>query len=870
MPIRNVLALCLVLTALPLCVRASGERIRLKTSDFDPLAVSRPAVVHDAVDYYILQFTGPVEEGWKTGAQALGIELLDYVPDFAFIVRAAPEAVKAARALSYVRWVGDYRPEYKISPRLKMAQGSVKVRALLFPDEPTAAVEAQIRGAGGEVRSVAGSQRWEHLAATLPAQAIPRLASLKEVAWVEPYVEPRLLNDVAGGLIGVPPVWIGVGLHGAGETVAIADTGLDTGSTTTISADFAGRIVSTYDLGRNKKWDDPNGHGTHVAGSVLGAGVLSGSNPATHSYAGSFAGVAPEASLVFQSILDNAGNLGGLPADLNQLFQPPYNDGARIHTNSWGAAVAGVYNTDSRNVDLFTWNHPDMTILFAAGNEGVDTDSNGVIDQDSIDSPGTAKNCITVGASESYRFTGAQGTYGGYWPSDFPANPIKNDLLSNNASGIVAFSSRGPTNDGRIKPDIVAPGTNIISCRSHLSGAGVLWGAYDSNYVYSGGTSMATPITAGAAALVREYYRVARGHTPTSALVKATLLNGATDLYPGQYGTGSFLEIPTARPNMVEGWGRVDLGYSLAPPPSRATEYVDNTTGLVTNGTAVYTYNVATDTSPVRVTLVWTDYPGSTIAAKALVNDLDLTVTLPNGSVRYGNNTVDRLNNVEGVDIASPPLGLYTVTVRGYNVPNGPQPFALVFSGNTGLPLPTASITAPTDGAILDGLVTITGTAAGAGFAQYSLDYGAGANPSAWTAIGSSSTTEVTNGTLGSWDTAPPPDGQYTIRLTVTGSSGSSEARVTVNLLRTRIADIKADADGTIITLTGKIVSADSTQLNGALYVQDVDRTSGIRVDLGTAQTTASVGSIVTVMGTLQTVSGERVITNPTVVVTGQ
>ncbi len=340
--------------------------------------------------------------------------------------------------------------------------------------------------------------------------------------------------------------------------IAISDTGLDTGNAATISQDIRGRLVAGYARAR-ASWSDPNGHGTHVAGSVLGNGKNSGSNPTTHSYAGSFAGFAPEAKLVFQSVMDSAGYLTGIPDDLNVLFQQSYNAGARIQTNSWGAHYYGAYGIDSQNVDKFMWDHPDFTILFSAGNDGVDWNDDGVVDEDSIGSPGTAKNCITVGASENNRPNGAgwggysNWTWGAAWPSDYGTNPIYSDYISNNINGMAAFSSRGPTDDSRIKPDIVAPGTNIVSIRSSHPSAGSGWGVYGPNtkYMYDGGTSMSTPLTAGATALVREYLMKKTINTnPSAALVKAALLNGATDMNPGQYGTGTTQEMDAA-PNYV-------------------------------------------------------------------------------------------------------------------------------------------------------------------------------------------------------------------------------------------------------------------------------------------------------------------------------
>jgi hypothetical protein len=214
------------------------------------------------------------------------------------------------------------------------------------------------------------------------------------------------------------------------------------------------RIVEVdLDATTQGDWSDPDGHGTHTAGSILGDGSASG---------GQYKGTAPGAELVHQSVMDYNGGLDGLPLDLGDLFLQTYDLGARIHSDSWGASVAGEYNENAAAVDAFMWDHKDMLVLFSAGNSGADADQDGVIDPDSIGSPGTAKNVLTVGASENERPTIAT-TWSAF---GYGANPIRDDTLANDFEGMAAFSSRGPTDDGRIKPDVVAPGTYIVSPRS--------------------------------------------------------------------------------------------------------------------------------------------------------------------------------------------------------------------------------------------------------------------------------------------------------------------------------------------------------------------------------------------------------------------
>lgn len=801
--------------------------IHLRSGSFDPLQSGPPSApaALDAMPsqsghvYRLVQFDGPVQPTWSDQLATLGAEVMDYIPDYAFVVRMPAGSVPALARLDHVRWDGPWLPAYRVAPELAAslaaaatasAQGqfgqqqAIDVRLVSYPAVDAAGLAAAVAALGIDPGSPTASEWGVTLRFLATTDQIARLAQLPDVRWIEPFAPRRLLNDQAqqSWLLQTSAVWANLSQFGQGQVVAVADTGLDTGNQSTVHLDVRGRINQVFALGRTNNWSDPDGHGTHVVGSVLGNGARSGSNAASHSYAGSAAGSAPEARLVMQSVLDTNNGLGGIPDDLNELFQQAYDAGARIHTNSWGASRNGEYTVDSLNVDQFNWNHKDMTILFAAGNEGVDSNNNGVVDLDSLSSPGTAKNAITVGASEGQRTTDSGDIW--YWYG-FNTNPIRDDLTSNNHWGVAAFSSRGPTDDGRIKPDLVAPGTNIRSLRSSLT-------AGSGDYTLLSGTSMATPLTAGLAALARGWLQNSRGvANPTAALVKALLLNGAMRVDPGQYGTGSTQEIPSTWPNNVAGWGRANIKHSIAPASPRMVWFKEHN-GLSTGGTATFTFQhtpaqlsakelaeiaagsrlesvregaaaqpeaatvnvvessvapgaiisvqasgfpanqsatvtldgtnlgtlsgnasgawnfrvflntestrgshalavaagstTASDTFQVvggkdgtfRVTLVWTDYPGATSASVQLVNDLDLTVTGPGGGTTSGNGTTDRRNNVEEVWLQNAGPGTYTVRVTGFNVPMGPQPFALVVSGdnlsegsNTPTPTPTTN-----------------------------------------------------------------------------------------------------------------------------------------------------------------------------------
>ncbi|MCA9969537.1 MAG: S8 family serine peptidase, partial [Anaerolineales bacterium] len=198
------------------------------------------------------------------------------------------------------------------------------------------------------------------------------------------------------------------------------------------------------------------------------------------------------------------------------------------------------------------------------------------------------------------------------------------------------------TDDGRIKPDIVAPGTAVTSACAAVAGMGCAQG----DYVRLSGTSMATPHVAGAAALAREFFVDQQTITPSGSLLKATLLNSAVDIYPGQYGLGATQEILTTRPSPQAGWGRLDLEAALFPASPTRTWYWDvgstatltyPWTGLQTNDVVSYTFEVS-QMGNVSATLVWNDYPGSPLTSGSLVNDLDLHIEGPGGTSYYPNN----------------------------------------------------------------------------------------------------------------------------------------------------------------------------------------------------------------------------------------
>lgn len=721
--------LLVALTTLPSAITTGqGEAdhsLHLTWGAFDPLRQSPEQILPEAwrlsparatqTHYYIMQLRGPLTTAQRAALDSLGVEGLDFGASFALITRMAPGRVATVVALPFVRWIGPFEPGFRVQPSLlprRIAEDpTTQLIIATYTGEDMAQIVAQV-GTLGALPLESHQDGWlGKILVEQGAAPLNELAAIEGVAWIESAPEWALTNDVATEITHASQAWTSVGLQGQGQAIAIADTGLYLGSCApaNLHDDFEdGQGQSRCDAIYDRSGDGPQdkqGHGTNVAGIAVGNGVRSGSDPIAHQYIGSLAGVAPEARLVFQALATDSGFLN-LPLDLNVMFQQaldnvngvvhPY-----IHSNSWGISNSnGLYSGHSRDVDEFMWANPDFLIIFAAGNSGRDNNGDGVIDPQSVISPSTAKDNLSVGASESIRPTTA--TWAGY----SSAEPIHSDLVANNANGLAAFSGRGPTAGGRIKPDLVAPGTNIMSTRSILSQSG------SGDYIAYSGTSQATPHVAGAAALLRQYFVDYEKHTPSAALLKAALVNGAADIFPGQYGLGPTQEIAVTRPSYAAGWGRVDLAAALTTDGSRQLLWwdsrgddPDSPAPLQTGDVVTYTVGVYAGSAPVEITLAWTDYPGSPSLNGALVNDLDLHLVGPDGAVYYPNNanhgglgdSYDHVNNIEGITLTTPTPGIYTVYVQGFNVPQGPQPYALVASGRVYL-TGSESITRPING----------------------------------------------------------------------------------------------------------------------------------------------------------------------------
>ncbi|HEX4980357.1 MAG TPA: S8 family serine peptidase, partial [Ilumatobacteraceae bacterium] len=664
--------------------------------------------------HYLVQFAGPVKPEWLDAVRDAGGEVVDTYAGFTIVVRADDAQIAQIAQLPVVRWAGHLPPDARVSvadpdapalPRTKLLPDTLTVEFFTPREARKGRTEIRqlgLRIASADVDAAVLVVELPEGTAASQRRLIEAVSQVHGVRMVRRKALNRISNDIAVGPMRAGPSALGgaTNIDGTGEIVAICDTGFDIGATTPAHPDFVGRVksIKSYpitsdfaDYIRNPGGDDgaadlDSGHGTHVAGSVLGDGT------ASTSLAGQapIRGIAHKARLVFQSVeqaldwknpahLERYGRylLAGIPADITTLFHDAYVKGARIHSNSWGGGDPGAYDSQSRQLDQFVWDHPTMCILVAAGNDGTDSDGNGVINLGSVTSPGTAKNCITVGASENLRHAFDAETYGTWWPRDYPSQPYKNAPMADDPDQVVAFSSRGPTADGRVKPEVVAPGTWILSTKSTmLSTTANGWRRFPPSlkYFYMGGTSMATPLTAGAMAAIRQHLRRDRRIlNPSAALMKAVVIAGALRL-PNTAPAGTVAD-------NHQGYGRVDLA-AVVKPPSGTTLWLRQNSSVTTGQSRRKTVTVKTAGAPLRIVLAYSDYPGAN-----LVNNLNLVVTAPDGTTRVGNQreggplTFDTANNVEVVQVASASAGTWTIDVIGSNVPQGPQRYALAALG---------------------------------------------------------------------------------------------------------------------------------------------------------------------------------------------
>lgn len=669
-------------------VRDDMNAVLLRTGAFDTTdgeaLYANSLGESDAADrqLQIVQFVGPIRKQWLRQLRE-SAEIVSYIPNNAYLVRATAGGMARINNIksterSFVQWSGSFTPAFKIAPEISMDSDEPITATIQFASSENTSREIQdmiARTSAAVVGATTQILNFTNVRVTVSPRSLPEIARMSNVVWIEPWITP-VMNDEQQGLIlagrvtspGPSPTTYLAWLQSRGITsspdfiVDVADSGLDRGSLDPqqLHKDFlngagSARVMYARFFGQFESDAPPMdsaGHGT-INASILGGYNADLAFPYVDPDGFRYGlGVHPYARLgVTQIFAPDYTN-----PSFSEMVAAMYEEGARISSNSWGA-YNNSYTADSQAYDKLTRDaEPDiaanqeMTFVFSAGNKSAGGH---------LTMPGTAKNVITVGATEGLR-PGLDGC------------GIDTDG-ANDINSIIDFSSSGPTTDGRRKPEIVAPGTHIQGARSqaiNYTGGGVCGpGNYplgQSLYTWSSGTSHAAPAVAGSAALVRQLFQQGTGHPASPAMIKAYLTNSATYLTGQRAGDNL--------PGNSQGWGMVSVARALDGTPRIL---VDQTQLLSSTGQTVEIKGKIADPSkPFRVTLAWTDAPGTPFAS-AVVNDLDLQVDVGNktylgnqfsGSSSVEGGVADHLNNVEGVWAPQGTSGDFTVRILAANI----------------------------------------------------------------------------------------------------------------------------------------------------------------------------------------------------------
>ncbi len=628
--------------------RAQEPRLlSLRFAEFDtsrglpPIPASLLARPHDGIDYFLVQLPGVIDEANKQALRQRGLELMDYVPNNAWIVRGTAAQVAQCAAEGVTVWSSQLHPAFRVAPELAGQTGERRLAVLGFAGVQPDTLREQVTAAGGVVLEEHEQiGRWLLLVAADPA-LVTAIAHCRDVQWIEPESIVTQRNEnmtwaVQTAVNGNRKIWT-MGLHGEGQVIGHQD-----GAIATASCYFSDPVNPIGPLHRKIVYRSgsttANSHGTHTAGTSAGdAFPINGSTLNR--------GLAYAAKIAHSA--DYSASVWAARATTHRGV------GARVYTNSWGNDGTTAYNTHCNAIDAFQWTNEDDLVFFAETNLST------------LKNPENAKNLVAVGNAQNgaaYANKGGGGT--------------------------------GPTADGRRKPDLFTPGTSIVSASTAACGTSSLTG-----------TSMACPSATAAGALIRQYFlngfypsgaaNAPDGFTPTGALVKAVLVNTCQDM-TGVAGTV---------PNNTEGWGRVVLDESMHFTGDAGRLWVADVrraNGLVTAGVRQFSVTVASSTRPLEVTMAFTDFAGTVNAANPVVDNLDLVVIAPGGTQYLGNvwtggvsttgGVADLINNVERVHIAAPAAGTWTFRVTGTSVPQGPCGFGLCATADISAGFAMASI----------------------------------------------------------------------------------------------------------------------------------------------------------------------------------
>lgn len=709
---------------------------------------------------HLIRFNGPIKSAWVESLKREGLTVVDYIPHYTYLVWGDSSAIQKVRSVSRnaaspIEWEGSYTPAHRIMPTVyrsekneQMGLRSDRFEVQLYKNEGANSETFRFLESFGR-GEIVGRQEIKHyvnFVVGLDEEGLRQLSTRPDVISIHPYMEPTKFDEaqnliLRGNLTGNLPTpgdylsyLLGKGFTQAqfdtsNFVVDVTDSGIGNadpanenqfvlrreGDPAQASRVVYSRLEGTPNTGSSRAGCDGHGNlnATIIGGYVPSGGIFTAGG--AHADANGYRyglGVAPFVKVGSSVIFDPDSYTS---PNLPNLQSRAYADGARISSNSWGSASAGAYTSTAQAYDFLTRDaqpsgsaipvagNQEMVIIFAAGNDGPGPQSMGA--------PGTSKNLITVGASENVRAFGGSDRCG------------SSDASADSAHDMVGFSSRGPTTDGRRKPDIVLPGTHVtggaaqnvaanpiagtgtaLTCLT-ANGTGVCGGvgsiffpsAGQQWYTASSGTSHSTPAIAGMAALIRQHFintapiggSPGSGTVPSPALTKALMMNTAS--YMDGDGANDSL------PSNNQGMGLADLDnyFDVFAQDRILRDQQSADTFSDTGQERVFSGSVVDNTKPFRVTLAYSDAPGAT-SGNAFVNNLDLEVVV-NGISYKGNSflkgnsvaggSADTRNNVESVFVPAGASGTFIVRVKATNIagdglPNNAdttdQDFALV------------------------------------------------------------------------------------------------------------------------------------------------------------------------------------------------
>ncbi len=680
----------------PFVFDLGGER-------FDPhVSVPTPISTRgagDAADWHLVQFNGPIKAAWLDALRADGVIPAQYVHPYGYVVWSDGAALARTAARNTVRWSGEFQTAFRVQPAQRGFDASLRSTMLLISrHRDQAQISSEIASLGALIESITPvDSNFSVVQLEAPGNRYIELASIAGIYAVQHSPAtggPRgeMSNQSIVGGYGAAPTytvipgyasWLDtLGYNGTGVIVSVVDGGIRT-----THQDLASRIVPCTSAGGSPTSCSAsnNSHGTHVAGAIAGTGasgvLLNGFLRGQ--------GVAPGANLVqqrYNSFL--GGGPGSMIANgMLTLYKESSLSNAVLTNNSWGPTGSPQgYDIPTQQIDIVIRDaNPDI-----AGNQQVQNvwsimngngDSGGACAPSSLGSPDEAKNLFAVGS------TGMQSGAGAQVAQIF-------NVSSNSAHGNAC--------DGRRVPNIVAPG-----CSTDSTSSGT-----DTAFGFSCGTSMASPVVTGAAAIFVEKFRAENGGaTPSPAMIKAAFTAVATNLQGFNDANG---RVMGHRPDRFQGYGRLDLDAVVNSPDDIL--YFDQADVLSSTGNSWIRTVIAADPArPVRIMLAWTDAkgPGLSGTTPAWVNNLDLSVS--SDAMTYRGNVIgsngwsasggsaDAINNLEGIFLSPAQIdGPIEISVLAANiaadalnpyVPGTPQQdFALVCYNCADAPLGSADL----------------------------------------------------------------------------------------------------------------------------------------------------------------------------------